>query len=505
MKSLHPLPLFLLASLTVLCGSGLVWGLMGCPATGIDDADIFFVYARNFAQGHGLVYNIGGEQVEGFTSLLWTLICACLFRLNDHIEILLYLVNLLIGIATLWVCLRRVQKPVVFLLLLAAAPAWFAWCQVTLMESGLWCMLLTLLVLAVAERRPVMAALLLPLLVVTRPESMLWGAWLILMLGWGAAGAAGWRKGLKASVLPMTWFVGVLAALVGFRLLYFGYPVPNTYYAKVSPNMLYDLRNGLAYLWGYLSSNPAVALLSVIWLRVIVRGLRHGMKDPDPSTLLAFSLLPGIAIPVLVGGDHFGGYRFFQPLWPLLCLLAVREWPAITARFRPVSAVAAAVALVLCGWLLFPVKARLSHEFRIAREGRETGAALTAMFGDLDEYPTVATITAGGSKFAYPGTVLDLMGLNATEMAHAPGPRTGYKNHTSFNRNIFYAWYPDILLCGEDAAFDARVLKGLPFDDRFRQLYLKVELQRNSRAVNAYYSHRFLERLHRDKQSVGLR
>ena len=159
MKNLSSLQLFLLSALTVLIGSGLAWYLLGCPGTGIDDADIFFVYGRNFAQGHGFVYNIGGERVEGFTSLLWTLICACLFRLTDHVEIPLYLINLLMGIATLWVCLRRVQNPAVFAVMLAAAPAWFAWCQISLMEAGLWCRLLTLAVLAVVDRRTALFSL----------------------------------------------------------------------------------------------------------------------------------------------------------------------------------------------------------------------------------------------------------------------------------------------------------------------------------------------------------
>ena len=243
-----------------------------------------------------------------------------------------------------------------------------------------------------------------------------------------------------------------------------------------------------------------MALVLAIWLWVIVRGLRQYRKDPNSAnTLIALCLLPGIAIPVMFGGDHFGGARFYQPIWPLLCLLVVNEWPVLLGRMRPLQAWTALLALVLCGWMLFPFTARLKHEFRIARDGRETGAALATMFRDLEEYPTVATITAGGIKFAYPGTVLDLMGLNATEMAHASGPRTGYKNHTAFNRDIFYAWHPDILLCGQDPEFDAKVLKGLPFDDRFRQLYLKVELHRNRRAVDAYYSHRFLERLHIEK------
>ena len=41
----------------------------------LDDAYISYRYARNFAEGYGLVYN-PGEYVEGFTNLLWTLLVA---------------------------------------------------------------------------------------------------------------------------------------------------------------------------------------------------------------------------------------------------------------------------------------------------------------------------------------------------------------------------------------------------------------------------------------------
>ncbi len=41
-----------------------------------DDAYISFRYARNLADGHGLVFNPGFERVEGYTNLLWVLILA---------------------------------------------------------------------------------------------------------------------------------------------------------------------------------------------------------------------------------------------------------------------------------------------------------------------------------------------------------------------------------------------------------------------------------------------
>ena len=39
------------------------------PIVGAEDANIFFRYARNLAEGHGVVFNPGGERVEGITSL----------------------------------------------------------------------------------------------------------------------------------------------------------------------------------------------------------------------------------------------------------------------------------------------------------------------------------------------------------------------------------------------------------------------------------------------------
>ena len=38
-----------------------------------DDAMIAMRYARNLADGYGLVWNPGGERVEGFTNPIWTI------------------------------------------------------------------------------------------------------------------------------------------------------------------------------------------------------------------------------------------------------------------------------------------------------------------------------------------------------------------------------------------------------------------------------------------------
>ena len=208
------------ALLLVFGGSALVWLLLDRPVTGIDDADIFLVYARNLAEGHGLVFNIGGERVEGFTSILWVLLCSGFFLCFQALEAPLVVLNVLLGASGLAACLSRTERKGLFAVVLAAAPAWFAWCQISLMESGLWCMLLTFAVLAVVDGNRGRLLMLLPLLVLTRPESMLWGGWLILLFGF--------RSGIKTAMVPLGVFAISLLALTGFRIAYFGYPLPNT-------------------------------------------------------------------------------------------------------------------------------------------------------------------------------------------------------------------------------------------------------------------------------------
>jgi len=487
--------LFILSLLVVAAGSLFVWALFGCPKTGIDDAYIFFVYARHFSEGHGFVYNVGEGAVEGFTSLLWTLICSVGWRFFQPIELFLLTLNVLLGALTLSACLRRTERPLVFLLLLAAAPAWFAWCQVTLMESGLWCLLITLATLAAAEQRGKSLAIWLPLMVITRPESMLWGAWILLVF-WISA-----KRGarLRSILLPGLLFCGSILGLILFRLWYFGHPVPNTYYAKISPSFFSNIWHGLNYLGLYLGTNPIVVYVAALALWLLSRRPKDAR---NPFRILIY-LLPGLGIPVLVGGDHFGSFRFFQPVWPLLCLIASScfipenaDAPGTKKATPPwTRTLSIPLVLFIAGWLIYPLTANLKHEFRIAREGLEEGQKLEQMFCDLEQMPTIAVITAGGHKLTYSGTALDLMGLNWPEMAHAPIQSGGMKNHTAFNRSVFYDHQPDILLCGDSAKFDNRVLKGLHDEPRFKEQYRKQPLCRNGVSFNAYYRLSFLSEI----------
>jgi len=74
-----------------------------------DDAFISFRYARNLAEGHGLVWNVG-EAVEGYTNFLWVLLMAAGMRAGIEPEMLSVALGVASGVAVLALVLWRNAK-----------------------------------------------------------------------------------------------------------------------------------------------------------------------------------------------------------------------------------------------------------------------------------------------------------------------------------------------------------------------------------------------------------
>ena len=114
-----------------------------------DDAMISMRYARNLAEGHGLVFN-PGERVEGYTNFLWVLLAAVAIKLGLDPLLTTRIVGVACALAVMFFCTRFVARstsssPILILLvplLLAANSAFALWSQ-----AGLETMLFTFLVL----------------------------------------------------------------------------------------------------------------------------------------------------------------------------------------------------------------------------------------------------------------------------------------------------------------------------------------------------------------------
>ena len=74
-----------------------------------DDEMVSMRYAKNLAEGHGLVWNPGGERVEGYTNLFWVLYLAVIHLLPvdpSKISVLVQLTGALLLLANLVVVKR---------------------------------------------------------------------------------------------------------------------------------------------------------------------------------------------------------------------------------------------------------------------------------------------------------------------------------------------------------------------------------------------------------------
>ena len=322
---------------TVGAAVALIWESLRRPPLGIDDAYIFFVYARNMTDGHGFVYNVGGEAVEGFTSLLWTLICGLAFRITSKpLELLLALNIALVALSATVVVLTartlagahrwRTWIAVAFGAALLSEFSYVTWNTITLMDNALWSTLLTLLTASTclgdprARHRSAWVAVLIGLLTLTRPEAVVWGPLFIAILAFRAAQGTTVRAALPVAVLPAVAFALTLGAVTAFRLAYFGYPLPNTFYAKMSPALGYTLGQGMQYLASYVASGVLPFLVSA----GVGFGLLHvATRDWRLRTVgapLVLAATAGLGTPVLTGGDHFSEFRFYQNVLPVLVL-----------------------------------------------------------------------------------------------------------------------------------------------------------------------------------------
>jgi hypothetical protein len=322
----------------------------------------------------------------------------------------------------------------------------------------------------------------------------------------------------RAAVEVLATAVIAFGGLTAFRLLYFGHPLPNTYYAKVPPDVVYRLRSGVGYLWDYVGSHAisiaalcAVALWLLVRTRVLALTLR-GREDDAPSgaparlaALTAGLVTVGVASVVYGGGDHYQGHRFLQPYLPMVALPLGVGVDALLALARtrlgrlthlPAAlVVAGGIALLPGEWRAFRDHGLRRQAFDVGLQGRFVGATLNQVFARLPS-PEVGLWMVGGAGYAYTGPVKDLLGLNWIAMGMSPGDRKGPRDHAAFNADVFWSAPPDLMIPEPEAVLRGvrcvreilgGALHGVLLTERFRTAFEPVRLRRgDSEPLIAY-------------------
>lgn len=330
-----------------------------------DDAFISLRYAENLVAGTGLVYN-AGEYVEGYTNLLFTLAVAGAIVAGAPATAAAEWLG--IGafaglVATLalasW---RRSRRDGSLFLPFAAAIVlvsddFLQWASGGL-ETSLFAWLVAAGLLMTRTRPPtrgaaIGAGTLLSLLVLTRPDGAIFAA----------AGAASWllpahplerRRRLELCLLTLAPLAVTGAALVSWKLSYYGELLPTAFYSKSVLRPYWG--QGLTYAGLFVAKNwlLPVALVAALGMRWRRRGApasdRFTPDDRDDGFLLASAGL-FVAYLVHVGGDFMFARRLL-PAVPLILFALEGQLQRLRSPERRVGITAVAL---LAAALPYPI------------------------------------------------------------------------------------------------------------------------------------------------------
>jgi arabinofuranosyltransferase len=278
-----------------------------------DDAFISFRAAWNLVHGYGLVSN-PVERVQGFTNPLWTLLIAALLRvLPVDIYWLGVGAGLICTAALAIVLVRRASlwSAALSVILLSVSSS-FAAFSTSGLENSLAHLLLAAFCLESlrAEPRPLRSWLLAGLIGQNRLDHLLLVA-PVLLLALLRFVRTQPRPKPRVFVRPALFGLAPLLAWLAFATFYYGFPLPNTGYAKLNSVIpKWELATqGMAYMVDAALRDPIVP--ATLLLAFVLGWLR---RRATPSVL---PLVAGVALYVAylvsVGGDFMSGRLLTPP------------------------------------------------------------------------------------------------------------------------------------------------------------------------------------------------
>jgi len=412
-------------AVALLLATALMWPLRHYLT---DDTFIHLQYARNLANGHGLVFN-SGERVYGCTSPLWVALIANGMALGfDGLRV----ARMLGFLATLWsvalflqLMRRTLQTPVPCAVATVAwaGHAWMLRWSLSGMETPLAVALVLAGFVAFTEgkswgARPVRTGALWALAALARPEAaLLLGLWGVFLLV-----DADSRPGLRRLVFGALPPLAIYGTWLLFARFYFGTALPQTLMAKASGSAGLEVQ--LENLWRQVrivgATDGLMALLLI--LALLAGGMRVWARRPLPQR--AQRLLPWVWV-VLVPALYIGRgvpvlSRYLLPLLPVLSWLAWRAWEcwslgndATPRAVRRTAVLGTALAVLVLAQNLAVYSSTVLPQVRSFSAGLESSLIPLGrwLHENTPERSVIATPDIGALGYFSRRRVVDLAGL----------------------------------------------------------------------------------------------
>lgn len=432
----------------------------------IDDSHITFRYVSQWVAGNGLVYNIG-ERVEGFSNFLWVVLLAPWKAAGADLLFAARAMGAAFTLATIGLVAaysRRWRMPGASALMLGSLTPVAVW-TVAGLETPLVMFLITAAVLSFAREEErgegALSGVLFALLGLARPETVAYAGVALLARAWQL-----WRQRRapeQRDLIRLGLFLAVLVPYHAWRLSYYGYPLPNTVYAKSTGFHPRGFVEGFYYLFEGVSNLGGMGLLALTAVPAILRPADARARQITGLSLVLLAVFAGVT--VLGAGDWMPKSRFFVHVAPLAALVA-HAGLASLAGWGSGRAWRLGVGLALATIVAFAAAQTVDARFvqglgaPTAPENPETSAMnylrLRVRAGDV-----VAVVDAGGIAYNLPldVRVLDMVGLTNAHIARVPArfPRGIFGRGDGFGK-----WDVEYVLSQQPRFVEVHVLGRTP-------------------------------------------
>lgn len=449
-----------------------LWGAFFWMLGPVDDAYITARYAENLAAGHGIVFN-HGEKVEGCTAfgmmvllaafaklgisnliipaqalgvISWALVCAFVLLLIKRKQMggfgffdafgLAFVVSVLSALAWSW---SGMETPMVAMFWIAAVVS-----HLRENESGKWPIFSAVFTIAAGLMRPDGIIIAIPI-----------GLSLLFPLN---------KERLYKTFAFSSLVLVIFGAYWVWRWGYFGYPLPNTFYAKVSGGSFMRM-----LVMGFLFYVLKGMIALVVPLIVLVQSRKLLFKFraiPREAWVYAAVCGTSLAYMLYVGGDFFPFQRFFVPVIPFWALLMVelsrirkvdpvqpdsddepkkaKHKKRLTPTQAWIFAIGAMVAVNIVCASVHTQLAKHIYLVELTEEWSETGRELKEQ---LPKKAVIAAIPIGALGYWSDRYVLDMLGLIDIHIAHKQlPPGRGVRGHEKFDTEYVLARRPELIL-----------------------------------------------------------
>lgn len=346
-----------LGAAALIAGLAVVAGLFALFVVGqrywIDDSFISFRYARNWVEGHGLVFNAGAPPVEGYTNFLWLALTSLGMRLGfDAIHVAQALSVVAQGITLMLTFAlarshpgpRRAAGALIAPLLLVGQVSFLVY-PMTGMETTFFTMLVTAGAVLLARGRHtttggrIVTGLVLAALSTARFDGFVLAFVLI---------GARWLvdRDLRSALAVTVVIVVALAGYHAWRVGFYPTALPNTFHAKTRGITMAKLEAGVFYVGGWVVLvAPVLAMLSALGAATGVRGDAGGSRSL--VRMLGVVVAVQVAYVIVVGGDWMPHKRFLVHVLPLVAVLAGEGLLAVLRRVGASRAMTAGLVFVV--------------------------------------------------------------------------------------------------------------------------------------------------------------